>query len=80
MNIKPISTEKAVRLMDTENTLVFSVGRSTRKENLKLELEKLLDVKVAGIRTLTRQNIKYAYVKLAKTHAAADVATKLGLI
>lgn len=78
--LRPVSTEKAVKLMDVENTLVFETSRTTRKETLKAEIERLFDVKVAKIRTLMRTNKKMAYVKLDTKYPAADLATKLGLI
>lgn len=80
MMIRPVATEKAVKLMDTENTLVFEVGRNVRKEELKKELQGLFDVQISGIRTLMRKNKKYAYVRLAARNPAADLATKLGMI
>lgn len=78
--LRPVSTEKAVKLMDVENTLVFETARTYRKETLKAEIEQLFNVKVAKIRTLMRSNKKIAYIKLGAKHSAADLATKLGLI
>ncbi len=80
MNFRPVTTEKAVKLIDLENTLVFEFGRKDRKEDMKVVMEKMFNVKVDSIRTLMRSNRKFAYVRLAKSHKAADVATKLGLI
>lgn len=80
MNFRPVTTEKAVKLIDLENTLVFEFPRRTRKEEMKVVMEKMFNVKVDSIRTLTRNNRKFAYVRIAGSHKAADVATKLGLI
>ncbi len=80
ISLRPVASEKAVKLMDVENTLVFETGRKARKEEIKAEIEKLFDVKVAKIRTLMRTNRKFAYVKLAVANPAADLATKLGMI
>ena len=44
------------------------------------EVSSIFKVKVAKVRTLTRGNKKYAYVKLSKEDPAIDVATKLGMI
>ncbi len=80
MILKPVTSEKAVRLLDAENVLVFEVGRSDKKENIKKYVEKSFEVKVDTVRTLIRQNKKFAYVRLAKENLAIDVATKLGMI
>lgn len=80
MKLKPVSTEKAVKKIDIENTLVFETSREARKENIKKELERLFDIKIEAIRTLMRKNKKYAYVRLDKKNLAVDLATKLGMI
>ncbi len=78
--IKPITTEKAVKLIETENTLIFQTAREIRKEEIKKEIESIFNVKVDKIRTLIRGNKKNAYVKLNKKNPAIDIATKLGMI
>jgi ribosomal protein L23 len=80
MNLKPVTTEKAVKLLDGENTLVFKTGLKTSRDQIKREIEKLFNVKVHTVRTLIRNNIKTAYVKLDKKNPAVDVAAKLGMI
>ena len=80
MLLKPIASEKAVKMIDLENTLLFEVSMKTTKTEIKNEIEKVLDVKIDKIRTLTCGNKKYAYVRLAKENPAIDVATKLGMI
>ena len=78
--LKPITSEKAVKLIDLENTLIFETDRARNRTEIAKEVEKLFSVKVAKVRTLTRNNKKYAYVKLSKENPAIDVATKLGMI
>ena len=78
--IKPIKTEKAVRLIELNNTLLFEVDRRDRKEEIKKEIEEIFKVKVDSINTLIHLNKKIAYVKLNKKNPAIDVATKLGMI
>jgi large subunit ribosomal protein L23 len=80
IGLKIVTTEKAVKLIDIENTLVFKTGRNVRKEEIKKEIESLFGVKVDKVRTLMRANKKTAYVKLNKSNLAVDVATKLGMI
>ena len=71
-------TEKVVRQIETDNVLVFVVDRAINKEDIKLEVEKLFNVKVAKVRTHTLKNKKLAYVKLKADYLAIDIATKLG--
>jgi large subunit ribosomal protein L23 len=78
--MKPIVTEKAVMMIEKDNVLTFTFSKSTKKEEIKKEVEELFDVKVQNIRTLVRGNKKYAYVKLKKDFLAIDIATKLGLV
>ncbi len=78
--LKPITSEKAVKLIDLENTLLFETGRRETKDGISKEVSKIFGVKVIKVRTLIRSNKKYAYVRLAKENPAIDVATKLGMI
>ena len=77
----PISTEKAVRLMESENKLTFIVDRKSKKPEIKNALEDLFKIKVIKINTLILPSgKKKAYVKLSSETPAIDVATQLGLI
>lgn len=78
--MKPLVTEKAVMKIESENTLTFCTVKNKKKDEIKKEIEKLLDIKVENIRTFIRGNKKYAYVRLKKEFPAIDVATKLGLM
>jgi large subunit ribosomal protein L23 len=80
MNLKPIVTEKAVMLIESQNTLEFETAKEKTKTEIKQEIENLLKVKISKMRTLVQGNKKYVYVKLKKEFPAIDVATKLGLI
>ena len=80
MILKPVTSEKAVKLIDLENTLLFETDRREPRDNIAKEVSNLFNVKVSKVRTLIRNNKKYAYVKLAKENPAIDVATKLGMI
>ena len=74
------TTEKSVRLIEGENTLVVVVDRNERKTQIKKDFEEDMKVKIASLRTLIRDNKKFAYIKLKKEFPAIDVATKFGLI
>jgi large subunit ribosomal protein L23 len=80
MILKPVTSEKAVRLIDIENTLVFEAPRQARKVEIKAAVEKMFSVGVVSVRTLNHGNKKLAYVKLAKENPAIDLATKLGMM
>jgi ribosomal protein uL23 len=77
----PLTTEKCIRLMESENTLVFVVDRKSRKAQIKEAVQERFGVKVTGVRTLiTLTGTKKAYVSLAQDTPAIDVATKLGMM
>ena len=77
--LRPIATEKAVRLIEMNNTLVFEVDRRHSKDEIKKEVEEAFGVKIDKINSLIRKNKKYVYVKLNEKTPAIDVATKLGM-
>lgn len=78
--MKPVVTEKAVMMIESQNVLTFIVEPKATKTEIKKEVEALFSVKVDKVRTNTKFNRKYAYVKLNKKNPAIDVATKLGVI
>ena len=77
----PLTTEKAVRLMETENKLLFRVDKKAKKAEIKQSIETLFKVKVAKVNTFhTPKGEKRAYVKLSRENPAIDIATDLGLM
>lgn len=78
--MKPVVTEKAVMMIELANTLTFETSMRETKEEIKKELESLLEFKIDKIRTLIRNNKKIVYIKLKGDVLAIDVATKLGLM
>ncbi len=80
MILKPITSEKAVRMIDMDNTLLFETDRKAKKEMIAKEIETIFKVKVEKVRTLIKHNKKFAYVRLDKSNLAIDFATKLGMI
>lgn len=80
MTLKPIVTEKAIMMIESQNVLTFETEKKKTKEEIKKEIEELFEVKINTIRTLIRNNKKYVYTKLKKEFLAIDVATKLGLM
>ncbi len=79
--ISPVSTEKAVRLINEENKLTFYVNLRANKQEIKRAVEEILEVKVDKVWTLiTPDGRKKAYVKLKPKYKASDVAPKLGIL
>ncbi|MBS3156021.1 50S ribosomal protein L23 [Candidatus Woesearchaeota archaeon] len=77
----PVSSEKAVRIMENDNKLTFIVDLSSTKKDIKEALKKGFDIDTIKIRTIiTPQGKKKAYVTLPKDKPAIDVATQLGIM
>ena len=77
----PLTTEKSVRIMETENKITFIVSNKAKKAEIKEALEKVFKVKVLKVTTLfTPKGVKKAYVKLHLDTPAIDIATQLGLM
>ena len=77
----PLSTEKSIRLMESENKLVFVVDLKAKKPEIKEAIEKTFKIKVDKVTTLiTPKGKKRAYVRLSPETPALDVATDLGLM
>ncbi len=77
----PLSTEKAIGQVSKGNVLTYIVDSRVTKKMIKEEMEKVFNIKVSAIRTVnTAQNMKKAYIKLAKGSSAEDVAKRLKLV
>lgn len=77
----PVSTEKVVRLMESDNKLVFVVERKAKKQEIKKAIEDHLKIKITNVNTMiSSKGLKKAYVTISKETPAIDVATNLGLM
>ncbi len=77
----PKSTEKAVRLMESENKLVFSVAKDATKREIKEALETIFKIKVVSVNTtIMPTGKKKAYVRLSEETPAIDIATQMGML
>ena len=77
----PLSTEKSIRLMESENKLIFVVDRRARKPEIKKAVEAMFKAKVDKVNTYIDHNgEKRVYVKFNKSTPAIDVATQLGML
>ncbi len=77
---KPITTEKAIKMLEAENKILFEVDVRTSKQDIKKEFEEKFDAKIESINTQIRKNKKIAFIKLKKEYPAIDIATKLGFM
>jgi ribosomal protein L23 len=76
----PLATEKAVRLIEANNEILFVVNPKANKHTIKRAVEQTFKVKVDKVRIETLKNKKRAYVKLKEKFNAMDVATELGMV
>ena len=77
----PLSTEKSLRLMESDNKLIFAVELDSKKDEIKNAVEVLFKAKVVKVNTfITPAGEKRAYVKFGADTPAIDVATSLGLM
>ncbi|HDD70641.1 MAG TPA: 50S ribosomal protein L23 [Candidatus Woesearchaeota archaeon] len=76
----PLSTEKAIKLMESENKLVFVVDFKAKKKDIKDAVENLFDVKVLKVNTVISNGQKRAYVKFPADRPAIDIATNMGIM
>jgi large subunit ribosomal protein L23Ae len=77
----PLSTEKSIRLMESQNMLIFEVDKKATKNAIQNYIEDFFKVKVLKVNTRIGPDAKKrAYVKFGNDTPAIDIATKLGLI
>ena len=77
----PLSTEKSIKIMESDNKLIFIVDKRANKKEIKDSLEKTYGIKVIKVNTfITHYGKKKAYVKLDPETPAIDLATKLGMM
>ncbi|MBI2950647.1 50S ribosomal protein L23 [bacterium] len=50
---RPLITEKTTLLTERDNKVVFEVDRSANKVDIQRAVERMFDVKVTGVRTLS---------------------------
>ena len=76
----PITTEKAIGMIERENKLLFVVEKDATKPQIKEEVERLFKVKVGDVNTkISPKGIKHAYIRL-KEGKADDIASQLKIV
>ncbi|XP_068963894.1 large ribosomal subunit protein uL23-like [Petaurus breviceps papuanus] len=77
----PLTIESAMKKIEDNNTLVFTVDFKANKHQIKQVVKKLYDINMAKVNTLIPPDgEKKAYVRLAPDYDALDVANKIGII
>lgn len=76
----PLSTEKSVKLMESENKITFIVNKKATKQEIKKATEEMFKIKVLKVNTLIQKGMKKAYIKISSETPAMDIATRLGII
>jgi large subunit ribosomal protein L23 len=74
-------TEKAVNLIESQNTLTFIVDVKASKSDIKRAFERFFNVKVLKVRTVVMPDgRKRAYIVLSPEYSASDIAVRLGIL
>ena len=77
----PLSTEKSIRLMESENKLIFVVNNKATKKEIKKAIEEMFKVEVDKVNTFVNpEGEKRAYIKFSAKNPAIDIATQMGLM
>ena len=77
----PLSTEKSIRLMESENKLIFVVHNKAKNKEIKKAVEDVFKANVIKVNSFVNtKGQKRAYVKFSEETPAIDIATRLGLM
>eukprot|EP00759_Apiculatamorpha_spiralis_P018620 PhF_6_TR24987/c0_g1_i1/m.34378/K02893/RP-L23Ae, RPL23A; large subunit ribosomal protein L23Ae len=77
----PLTSEKAMKKIEDDNTLVFIVDTLANKQQIREAIKKAYNIRPIRINTLIRPDgKKKAMVKLGKEDDALDVANKIGIV
>ncbi len=77
----PLATEKSIRLMESENKLLFVVDKKAKKHDVKKAIEEIFKVRVVNVNLFNSiDGTKRAYVKFRAETPAIDIATQLGIM
>ena len=81
MNREELAKEFGVQPWSVDDWLLLGCPAQKIRMSWEFDLERVRTwIKIEKIRTLIKNNKKYAYVRLIKKNPAIDVATKLGMI
>ncbi len=78
--IAPLTTEKCMKKMEDQNTLVFIVNPRANKQQIKKAFTDIYKGKVRSVNTLVRPDgKKKAYIRLAPESDALGIANKMSI-
>jgi large subunit ribosomal protein L23Ae len=78
--VSPLTSEKCMKKMEDQNTLVFLVHPYANKQQIKKAFKEIYSGTVASVNTLVRPDgKKKAYVRLAPESDALGIANKMGI-
>ena len=66
--MKPIVTEKAIMMVESQNIITFIVDRRTTKDKVKKDVEEIFGVKVEKVRSLIKKGKKYLHTVNCEHH------------
>ncbi|MBQ1810789.1 MAG: 50S ribosomal protein L23 [Erysipelotrichaceae bacterium] len=76
--IKPVVTEKSLKIQEENNTVVFEVEKSMNKVHVKQAIEEIYNVKVESVNIVnTKSKTKRVGRYTGKTHAFKKAYIKL---
>mmetsp|Transcript_32681 Transcript_32681/g.44888 ORF Transcript_32681/g.44888 Transcript_32681/m.44888 type:complete len:169 (-) Transcript_32681:153-659(-) len=77
----PLTSEKAMKKIEDDNTLVFIVDILSNKQQIKEAVKRAYNIRAIKVNTLIRPDgKKKAMVKLHKDDDALDLANKIGIV
>ena len=77
----PLNTEKAMKKIEEENTIVFIVADRATKPQIKQAFSSIYNTKVRNVNTVIRADgKKKAYIRLRAESDALNLANKIGMI
>jgi len=77
----PLNTEKALKKIEDENTIVFIVDNHATKPAIRQAFSEIHKTKVRSVNTLNRPDgKKKAYIRLTAESDALNLANKIGII
>lgn len=77
---RPYVTERTFEQIERENKLCFLVDDRVTKKQIASAVHSLYEVEVMAVNTARTSKGKKAFVRLLKENAAAELASKLGLV
>ncbi|KAI4291440.1 large subunit ribosomal protein L23Ae [Pancytospora philotis] len=77
-----VKNERAAKIMEANNTLVFIVDIKATKPEIKAAVTELYGARVKKVNTLIsfKQHAKKAFVRFVEEGAAVDIASKAGVL